>query len=75
MRAAGSVTEVKVTGRGGVPEGAALREVAHFFCDDGKSLALFACAGSRTDPLMAANTRLLDDSHIEALVAYVTSLK
>ncbi len=32
-------------------------------------------AGSRTDPLMAANTRLLDDSHIEALVAYVTSLK
>jgi cytochrome c553 len=31
--------------------------------------------GARTDPLMAANTRLLTDAHIEGLVAYVSTLR
>ena len=31
--------------------------------------------GPRTDPLMAANTRLLTDAHIEGLVAYVSTMR
>ena len=31
--------------------------------------------GDRSDPLMAANTRLLDDGHIAALAAYVSAME